>query len=211
VRPAYPLLLDLSDRVIVIIGGGAVAARKAAGVIAAGAKQVTLVAPKLTAEMPAGISHLAKTYDARDLTAAELVFAATNEPDVNAQVVRDAHAAGIFANRADTDEAEPGDFIVPAVLRRGSLTITVSATAAPALAAKVRDEIAGSLDERWVTLSDATQSLRPRIIGAISDPARRRAALHDLASEEAASVASTGDAGALQRWLAGRFPEVKTS
>jgi precorrin-2 dehydrogenase/sirohydrochlorin ferrochelatase len=203
--------LDLSDRVVVIIGGGAVAARKAAGLIAAGAKEVIVVAPKLTAAMPAGVSHLAKSYNATDLTTAELVFAATNAPEVNAQVVRDAHAAGIFANRADTDEAEPGDFVVPAVLRRGNLTITVSATAAPALAAKVRDEIAASLDERWAKLSEATQSLRPRIIDAISDPARRRSALHELASDEAATIASTGDASALQRWLAARFPEVKTS
>ena len=205
---AYPLLLDVSERLIVIIGGGAVAARKAAGVIAAGAKRVRIIAPKLTAKMPSGVEHVAASYEAGHLKAAGLVFAATNQPDVNATIVRDARSAGVLVNRADSDETDHGDFTVPAVIRQGNLTIAVSAGGAPALAAKVRDCINATLEERWLRLADATQSLRPKIIEKIADAPRRRAALTDLASNQAADLAS--DEAALKSWLAERYPELKS-
>jgi siroheme synthase-like protein len=207
VAAAYPLLLDVSERLIVIIGGGAVAARKAAGVIAAGAKKIRVVAPKLTAKMPGGVEHVAASYDASHLNGAGLVFAATNKPDINATIVRDARAVGVLVNRADSDEIDHGDFTVPAVLRQGNLTIAVSAGGAPALAAKVRDCINATLEERWLRLGDVMQTLRPKIIEKIADAARRRAALTDLASTQAADLAS--DEAALKTWLGERYPELK--
>jgi siroheme synthase-like protein len=209
VPAAYPLLLDLSNRLVVIIGGGAVAARKAAGVIAAGATKIRVIAPKLTAKMPTGVEHVAAPYEATHLAGAGLVFAATNQPEVNAAIARDARAAGVLVNRADVDEEDPGDFIVPAVLRHGCLTVTVSAGGAPALAAKMRDVINASLDERWLHLCDATQSLRPKILARIADVTRRRAALHDLASDQAAEVAASGEQQ-LKSWLSERYPELKS-
>jgi precorrin-2 dehydrogenase / sirohydrochlorin ferrochelatase len=197
----------LSDRLVVIIGGGAVASRKAAGVIAAGATKVRVVAPKLTAKMPGGVEHVAAAYEPNELRGAGLIFAATNNADVNAAVVRDAHAAGLLVNRADSTDEDSGDFTVPAVLRHGCLTITVSAGGAPALAAKIRDVLNASLDERWLRLCDATQALRPRIIAHITDITRRRAALRDLASEQAAQVAFDGEAK-LAAWLKDRYPEL---
>ena len=73
---AYPLLLDLANRAVVIVGGGAVAARKAFGVLQADAKLVTIIAPELKADFPSDVTHIKKSYDKGDLTAADLVFAA---------------------------------------------------------------------------------------------------------------------------------------
>jgi siroheme synthase-like protein len=202
------MLVDVSERLVVIIGGGAVAARKAAGLMAAGAKRVRVVAPKLTAKMPPGVEHVAAAYESKHLAGAGLIFAATNQPQTNAVVVRDARSAGVLVNRADVEEGDHGDFTVPAVLRQGCLTVAVSAGGAPALAAKVRDVINATLDERWLRLCDATLSLRPKIISKIADATRRRAALTDLASNQAADLAGA-DESQLKTWLAERYPELK--
>lgn len=207
-RCAYPLWLDLSDRLVVIIGGGAVAARKAAGAIAGGARRVRVVAPQVDEKMPEGVDVIRENYQAKHLSGAGLVLAATNDSAVNDAVVRDARAMNVLVNRADDGD---GDFIVPAVLREGqALTIAVSAGGAPALAARVRDEIEHMLDDRWAKLADATRALRPLIIKTIADPQRRRAVLHDLATEDAARAADHSEM-ALRRWLEARYPELQQS
>jgi len=213
VNRGYPLLLDLSVRVVVIIGGGPVAARKAAGVIAAGAKHVIVVAPKLTADMPSDIEHLAQRYSPEHLTAADLAFAATDDADTNATIVRDARAAGILANRADinptgADEADPGDFTVPATVRRGPITLAVSTGGNPLLAARIRDMLADALPPKWSTLAEIAHELRTQILSAISDPTERRQALQDLASDTAADqVALSGKAGLIE-WLTKKHPQL---
>ena len=201
----YPVMLDVSDRLIVIIGGGEVAARKAVALLNAGATKVRVVAPSLTTTMPSEIEHVPANYERAHLAEAGLAFAATNNPDVNAAVVADARAAGIPVNRADA--GREGDFTVPAVLRRGAITVAVSCNGVPALAVKVRDEIEGALGP-WLKLADFSQSLRPRIIAHISDQDRRGGALRDLATDAAADAASRGEA-ALNDWLAARYPELR--
>jgi siroheme synthase-like protein len=210
VRFAYPVYLDLTDRLVVIIGGGKVAARKAAGLIAGGAKTVRVVAPQVTADMPPSVEIIAEPYAARHLDDAALVFAATSDATVNAAIVRDARQRSIPVNRADAadDEAE-GDFTVPALHRAGALAVAVSAAGAPALAARVRDEIERMLDPRWQKLADATRTLRPEIIARIPEISRRREALHDLATEDAARAAMESEM-ALRRWLASRYPELSS-
>lgn len=206
---AYPLLLDLANRAVVIVGGGAVAARKAFGVLQADATHVTIIAPELKADFPSDVTHIKKTYDKGDLTAADLVFAATDSPDVNAQVVRDARAVGILVNRTDVDEADPGDFTVPATLRMGDLTISVSAGGSPAVAARVREVIKESLPQKWVALSKTAKEIRRGVIGRMNDDSDRRKILIDLASDQAADKLADGGKEALVNWLRARHPQLE--
>src|SRR5687768_9159451 len=106
----YPILLDVSDRLTVIVGGGQVAARKARGLVAAGARRVRLVAPELTGDLPEGIERVTESYQSDHLRGASIVFAATDDAAVNDAVVRDAHAMGAIVCRADASEEESGDF-----------------------------------------------------------------------------------------------------
>src|SRR3954467_4702123 len=76
-RFAYPLMLDVTDRPVVIVGGGAVAVRKARGLLNAGATRVTIVASEFHADLPSGVHRMAERYEPRHLEGAELVFAAT--------------------------------------------------------------------------------------------------------------------------------------
>src|SRR5688500_14625282 len=94
-------MLDLRDRLVVIIGAGAVAARKARTLLECGARRVRVVAPKFDESFPAGVERINECYDPRYLEGGALVFAATDSQDVNDAIVRDAHARGALANRLD--------------------------------------------------------------------------------------------------------------
>jgi siroheme synthase-like protein len=161
-------------------------------------------------EMPKEVERIAEPYAPHHLAGARLVFSATDSPQVNQNVVRDAHAAGALVCRADVDDEEPGDFATPALHRAGAISIAVSAAGAPALAAAVRDELAGRLDPRWLKLAAAMQLLRPVIIGGAAQisPERRRKIFEDLATPDALAVLAANGVEGLWRWIAGRFPEL---
>src|SRR4051812_47060021 len=101
-RTAYPLMLDVSGRLVVIVGGGAVAARKARGLIEAGATKVRMVSPIFHKDVPAAVESIAERYEARHLKGAGLAFAATDSPETNDAVVGDARRLGILVSRADS-------------------------------------------------------------------------------------------------------------
>ena len=144
----FPINLDVCDRPAVIVGGAAVAARKCAALLDAGAR-VTVIAPELDpclAELrEAGkIAHLARKFAPGDLAGAFLAFAATDDPAVNRAVAAEGKALGIPANIADAPEL--GAFTLPALVRRGELMIAVSTGGnSPALARRIREE----LEERF--------------------------------------------------------------
>lgn len=204
---AYPITLDLAGRTVAIIGGGRVAARKARGLLQVGARRIYCVATAFCDELPAELERVKEPYQARHLDGASLVFAATDRPDVNEEVVRDAHARNLWVNRADVDEMEPGDFVVPANLRRGPIVIAVSAES-PALAAMVRDRLEELLDPRWEAMAAAMQELRPMIKSAGVPIENRRTIFRELASEEALILLGDCGADGLRRWLLARHPEL---
>jgi len=206
-RSGYPIVLDVSERTVVIIGGGAVAARKARGLVVAGAGRVRVVAMSFFDELPADVERVAEAYDERHLRGADLVFAATDDSTVNSRVVRDARRLRILVCRADDDDEHPGDFITPAVHRDGPLTVAVSAGSA-ALSASVRDGIAKRLDPRWARMAEAMRVLRPRVRDDPRlPPARRRTIFRDLASDEALAAALDGPES-VWTWLLARHPDL---
>jgi siroheme synthase-like protein len=206
----YPVLLDVSDCLAVVVGGGAVGARKAAGLVEAGARRVRIVSPAFHADVPATVERVAERYQAGHLQGARLAFAATDSAEVNSAVVADARRLGIWVNRADVDEDLAGDFTVPAQFRDGPVLVAVSAGGSPALAANIRDEVGRKIDGRWAQLADAMQAIRPRIRASRTlDAARRRSLLKDLSSAEALDAAGSGGAASLWRWAAARYPELQ--
>ena len=203
---AYPLMLDLSGRTVVIVGGGSVAARKARGLIEAGAGRVRVVAPEFAAELPEGVERVAGVYEPMTIEGAWLVFAATDRPEVNAAVVRDAKRLGVFVNRADESDEAPGDFSTPAVLREGQLTVTVSAGGSPAIAAAVRDRLRERMDAKWVRIAEVANEYRPYLIARGAAAEIRRAIFRDLASDEAMDVLEARGREGLSEWLKDRHP-----
>ena len=205
-RFAYPVMLDIAERLVVIVGGGAVAVRKAKTLLDAGATRVRVVAPSISADMPPAVERIVSLYDPRHIDGSVLVFAATDWPDVNEQVVADARARKILVNRAD--DGSGGDFLTPALWRQGQLTLAVTSGSAT-LSAAVRDDLASALDDRHVRMSQVMEELRPLIRAGVADPQRRAKIFHDLADDAALdTLREKGDVG-LKMWLSERYPELK--
>lgn len=121
----YPVNLDVRGRRVLVVGGGPVAARKVAGLLRAGAV-VTVVAPDAVPEIAEDpdVRWHAREYRRGEVASYRLAVVATDDPAVNTQVARDGEAANVFVNAAD-DPANCS-FILPAVVRRGDLLLTVS-------------------------------------------------------------------------------------
>jgi precorrin-2 dehydrogenase / sirohydrochlorin ferrochelatase len=196
----YPLMLDVSGRRILIVGGGAVAARKAGGLIEAGAGRVRVVAMEFRAGFPEGVEQVHRAYEWSDLKDADLVFAATDSARINDEVVRDARDRNIWVCRADGSENDAGDFVTPAKFESGAITVTVSAGSA-ALSAMVRDGLAERFDPAWGEMAEAMKQLRPFIKSTVSDPARRSDLLRGLASATAIAVLKDGGVEGLKTWI----------
>ncbi|HTL28036.1 MAG TPA: bifunctional precorrin-2 dehydrogenase/sirohydrochlorin ferrochelatase [Tepidisphaeraceae bacterium] len=195
----YPILLDVSNRLIVIVGGGSVAGRKAAGLIEAGVTRIRVVAPEVSDQMPAGVDCVREAYHPQHLEGAALVFAATNSREVNDAVTRDARARGILVNQADDPTA--GDFSTPAQLRRGTITIAVSA-GNPSLSVFIRDALRAQFDDRWQEMAQALLELRPQLQNdARLDDVSRQKLFRDLASDEAMDVLHRDGVDGLRKWI----------
>jgi len=130
----YPVNLDLRRRRALVVGAGPVAARKAAGLLSAGAV-VTVVAPDAVPEIAndPDVRWHRREYRRGEVASYRVAIAATNDPAVNRQVARDGDAANVFVNSAD-DPANCA-FILPSVVTRGDLQVAVSTNGrSPAMA-----------------------------------------------------------------------------
>ncbi len=162
----YPLVLDLTARPVVVIGGGPVAERKVEDLLDAEAA-VTVVSPALTARLRAlagagRIRHAGRPYRPGDLAGFALAFAATGDPDVDAAVAREGRRRGVWVNTAD--QPARCDVLLPAVLRRGRLLVAISTGgASPALARAVREHLAGVLTDDYERLADVVGEVRAEL------------------------------------------------
>ncbi len=162
-RFSYPVFLDLTDVPVLVVGGGRIGARKADGLIAAGAS-VRLVAAEVTdfVRREAMSEVREKTFDESDLDDMRLVVTATGDFDVDQRISVASRARGIWTNAAD----QPVDceFILPAIARTGRVTGAISTDgASPALARYLRDQVADLLDDRVGEIADVLAAERREI------------------------------------------------
>lgn len=153
-RFAYPVILDLHDVAVLVVGGGRIGARKAEGLAAAGAL-VTVVAIEASVHLDGvAIAELReRAFEPADLDGVRLVVTATGDADVDAIVSAIARERGIWTNAAD----QPADceFILPAIARTGRVTVAVSTDgASPALARELRNLVAELLTEELGALAE---------------------------------------------------------
>ncbi len=164
---------------VLIVGGGAVAARKARALLVAGA-HVRLVASEIGADVRALAAahdrlHLEeRAYVGGDVGSAQLVIAATGDRAVNRRIADEGHAAHRLVNVAD-DPAR-GNCRTTATHRAGELVIGISAGGVPNAAARIRDSLAERFDDRYATAVSALATLRRRLLDAGDSGAWHRAA-----------------------------------
>jgi precorrin-2 dehydrogenase/sirohydrochlorin ferrochelatase len=161
----YPICLNITNKRCVIVGGGEVGARKAEGLVACGARVVVLgrklAFPLEKMKQEGRIDHIEVDYAASYLRGAFLVIGATDSAEVNEKIAADARAQGILVNIAD--DPLRCDFILPAVVRRGDLVISVSTGGkSPALAGKLKVELDAFFGQEYATLLDILGSVREK-------------------------------------------------
>jgi len=160
----YAINLRLAGRLCLVIGGGPVAARKTAGLLACRAR-VRLVSPRLVPPLArlaatGEIDWLARRYEKEDLSGVTLAFAATDDPAIQEQISRDAGERGIFVNRAD--DSPHGDFYLPASFRRGALLISIATSGqSPVLSAALRRRLEREFGDGYAPLTELCGRLRP--------------------------------------------------
>lgn len=205
--PDYPILLQLDERLCVVVGGGPVGRRKARGLVQAGAR-VRLVdaEPGSPEEELNGIEVVRRPYRPSDLEGAVLVFAATGDREVNAAVALEARRRGILFNVADAPDE--GDFTLPALLRRGGLTVAVSTGGqSPALAALARDHLSGTLGPEWGTVLEIAAALRQKRLTLQGNTEYNQAILRRLLDDHLPELVAGRDTASIDCLLKALFGE----
>ncbi|MDP2918019.1 MAG: bifunctional precorrin-2 dehydrogenase/sirohydrochlorin ferrochelatase [bacterium] len=140
----YPLNVDIENKKCVVVGGGSVAERKVKTLLKYGAK-ITVISPKLTKGLKAlkkkrKIIHINKKYSPSCLSGAFLAIGATDDTALNSALGKLAQRKNLLVNVVD--KPKYGNFIAPAVVKRGLLNIAISTSgASPALAKKIRIDL----------------------------------------------------------------------
>ncbi len=152
-RKYFPLYLDLSEKDILFVGGGKIAARRV-GVLAPFAACITVVAPeadssilRLTEE--GAVSWIMREFEDEDLEGRDLVFAATNNRELNAEIAAQCRKQGISVNVSS--DKELCDFYFPGIVTEGETVIGVNASGNDhAKARRVRERIQKILREEEI-------------------------------------------------------------
>lgn len=193
-----PVMLDLVGRLCLVVGGGREALRKTRSLLEAGAR-VEVVSPELLPELK-GLAErdlvawkrAAWQPTDQDLRCYFLVVACTDNPHVNARIAALAERAGVLVNAVD--QPEHCTFIMPAILRRGSLTIAVGTEGkSPAFASRIRNELAEQFGEAHGVLLDVLGALRPAVLRSGLPNARRAELFTRIVHSSALSCLLAGD------------------
>ncbi|MDW7773352.1 MAG: bifunctional precorrin-2 dehydrogenase/sirohydrochlorin ferrochelatase [Desulfobulbaceae bacterium] len=161
----YPVFLNLTGRLCVVVGGGGVAERKVKGLLQEGAF-VRVISPEVTVELAAlaaegKIDWRKKKYGSTDLDKAFLVFAATNHRQIQDVICRQSLENRQLINVAD----DPAccNFQVPATFRRGDLTLAISTGGkSPAVAAFIREKMEDEFGPEYAVLLDIMSDIRQK-------------------------------------------------
>lgn len=162
--PVYPVGLVLQGKRCLVVGGGEVAARKAAGLVAAEGEVYVVAAEVLPAMgQVVGLAGFEqRPYRKGEAAGYRLVVAATGDPTTNQEVYDDAEAAGVWVNSAD--DPERCTFILPAVARQGPVSVAISTSGySPALASWLKAHVVGHMGPEVAVLAELLAAARAQL------------------------------------------------
>lgn len=191
----YSLSLDLYQKVCLVVGGGTVAERKVESLLECGAF-VRVISPEITS----GLETLAREgqidleirqFSPTDLEGVFLVIGSTNQETVNRQVAEEGAARNLLVNIVD--DPGKGNFFVPSIVKRGSLTIAISTEGkSPLLARIIREELETVYGPQYGEYLDLVGDLRQAVIRNVKDPEKKRKILESFAGDVILSLLKEG-------------------
>ncbi|SHJ04716.1 precorrin-2 dehydrogenase [Geosporobacter subterraneus DSM 17957] len=197
----YPIMIDLEDKCCTIIGGGKVAERKAISLLEYKAK-VRIVGPRLTSILAKlaedkQILWVSRPYQWGDLDNSCLVYVATNDSDVNRLCYQEARQRGVPINIVDSPHL--CDFIVPASIQRGDLSVMVSTNGkSPMLSRRIREELEKRYGQEYEEFVDLLGELRERVLNEIEDIEKRRQIFEAVVYSDILQQHSEGESKSLR-------------
>lgn len=200
-----PVFVEMSGRPCLVVGGGQVAQRRVERLLEAGAA-VTIISPGLTpwltAQVRSGrLRHLQRPYAPGDLRGFSLVYAVTDDRELQGRISAEARDEGVLINVADAPEL--CSFIVPATVARGDLQIAISTGgASPALAGRLRSELEHRFGPEYAALAAILRAARSYLRSGQPDAKKRAERLSALAASELAEKLRLRDWAAADRILA---------
>jgi len=195
----YPIYVQLYEQPCVVIGGGKIAEGKVEGLLAAGAK-VTIVSPCLTSRLHTlveqnQITYIARMYQPGDLAGAFIVICATDQTEINHQVWQEASANRQLVNVVD--DTPRCNFIAPATLRKGDLTVAISTGGkAPALAVRLKERLQEQIGTEYERFLELSGQLREPLAHHVPDFETRKKLWYELVDSDALELLSQGNESA---------------
>lgn len=193
--PQLVISLNISEKQVVVIGGGKVAARKCMPLIRC-RSHVTVIAPDLAPTMlrlvrRGLVRHCRREYRHGDLAGAVLAYAATDSPDVNRAVAVEATERGIPVNSANSPETS--SFSSPAAVVRGEFTLTVSTDgASPSLSRRIRRTLAAEYGREYALTVEMLGRVREKLLTRCDNRTYNKRILNDLAASDIPALVKSG-------------------
>ena len=189
-------MIDLEGKICTVVGGGKVAERKVASLLEFGSK-VKVVSPRLTTALETLVDEkqilwVSRQYQWGDLENSYLVYVATNNPEVNRLCYEEAQQWEVPINVADMPHL--CDFIVPASLQRGDLSIMISTNGkSPMLSRRIREELEKRYGQDYEEFVHLLGELREKVLNEVEDTQKRRAIFHAVVYSDLLQQDSAGD------------------
>lgn len=179
----YPAYLDIHNRRCLVVGGGGVGTRKVKTLLDCGAR-VTIISPQASGQLQKladneRVRIKKRSYQPGDLAGMFLVIGATDDEKLNRQISRDAEKRGLLCNIADRPEI--CNFILPSIVHRGDLTISIStAGRSPAMAKKLRQDLEKQYGEEYADFLRLMGAIRQKLLSQAHEPEAHKSLFEQL-------------------------------
>jgi len=184
-RLYYPIFLDIKDKLCLVLGGGEVAERKVLMLLKFGAI-AQVISPNVTKRL----SRLAETgkiriikrgYSYGDLKDAAIVFAATDNRDINISIKKEADELGIPVNVVD--DPELCSFIVPSIVKKGPIIIAISTSGLlPMFSKRLKRQIHDIITKDYLKYVKLIGGFRKMLIKEVKDPKLRKKIMKEISN-----------------------------
>jgi precorrin-2 dehydrogenase/sirohydrochlorin ferrochelatase len=200
----YPIFLKVEERSCLVVGGGEVGARKVETLLRSGAR-VGVVSPKLVPWLAERVQEgsvelVGSHYEEDHLDGRFLVIAATDDLELNCRIARGAEKRGLLCNVVDYPQE--GNFILPALVQRGALTVAVSTSGrSPALARRIREELEERFGPEYADLLEVMGAVRKRLLESSPDSQANKERFEQLVQSPLADLVRRRDGQGVDRIL----------